>query len=340
MSGIYFLGDKRFEVRETKPKALAKGDVLVKVAACGICGTDVHIYNGEEGSAAVTPPVVLGHEFSGIVEAVGSAVTSLKAGDHVSVDPNIYCGQCCFCRIGKKQLCENLQAIGVNRDGGFAEYCVCPETQCFKLNVQVPLEHGAMAEPLSCCLHGIDRAEIRQGDKVCVIGGGAIGLIMVQLARLAGASKVILSEPVGARRSIGLQVGADYAVNPVDGDFCAKIRELTGSDGVDVVIECVGSLVATKQAFEVARQGASILLFSVPKPDAVYDLSLMDVFKKELKICGSFINPDTFQRAVDMINSSRIQFTPIITHKYPVEKLEEAILMQMGSDSIKVLVVP
>jgi len=340
MSSIYFLGDKRFEVRENKPKALAKDEVLVKVAACGICGTDVHIYHGEEGSAAVTPPVVLGHEFSGIVEAVGGGVTSLKAGDHVSVDPNIYCGQCCYCRKGKKQLCENLQAIGVNRDGGFAEYCICPESQCFKLDVRVPLEYGAMAEPLSCCLHGIDRAGIRQGDTVSVIGGGAIGLIMVQLAKLAGASKVILSEPVDARRSIGLQVGADFAVNPAGEDLCAKIREFTDSDGVDVVIECVGNIVATKQAFEMAKPGASILLFSVPKPDAVYNLSLMDVFKKELNIYGSFINPDTFQRAVDMINSSRIQFGPIITHKYPVEQLEDAILMQMSSASIKVLVAP
>ena len=143
MRSAYFLGDKRFEVRETASVPLSKDDVLVKVAACGVCGTDVHIFHGEEGSTAVTPPVVLGHEFSGVVEAVGSGVTLLKAGDHVAVDPNIYCGQCQYCRAGKKQMCRDLQAIGVNRDGGFAEYCVCPEAQCFKLDPQVPLLHGS-----------------------------------------------------------------------------------------------------------------------------------------------------------------------------------------------------
>lgn len=115
MSSVFFLGGKRFEIRDVKPGPLAGKDVLVKVAACGVCGTDVHIYHGEEGTATVTPPVVLGHEFSGVVEAVGDGVASLRTGDHVSVDPNRYCGRCCFCRTGKKQMCENLQAIGVTK---------------------------------------------------------------------------------------------------------------------------------------------------------------------------------------------------------------------------------
>ena len=130
---------------------------------CGVCGTDVHIFHGEPGSADVNPPVVLGHEYSGEVVEVGEGVTALKPGDHVTVDPNIYCGECVYCRNGKKQLCETMQAVGVTRDGGFGEYSLVPAAQAFKLGDSVPYEAGAMAEPVACCLHGIDLAGIKAG---------------------------------------------------------------------------------------------------------------------------------------------------------------------------------
>ena len=139
MRSSYFLGNGEFEVREELIPELGEKDVLVKVAACGICGTDVHIYHGDKGSAEVNPPVVLGHELAGVVEKIGGKVTTVQVGDHVTVDPNIYCGRCHYCQIGKKQLCTNLYAIGVNRNGGFAEYCVAPETQCYHLEPDVPL---------------------------------------------------------------------------------------------------------------------------------------------------------------------------------------------------------
>ena len=338
MKGTYFLGNGEFETREMPEHALSGKEVLIKVAACGVCGTDVHIFHGDKGSAEVTPPVVLGHELSGTVVSVGDNVTSLTVGDHVTVDPNSYCGQCHYCRIGKKQLCTSLYAVGVNRDGGFAEYCYVPEAQCYRLNDDIPLEFGAMAEPLACCIHGIDNAEIRTGDTVLVVGGGAIGLMMVQLAKLSGASKVILSEPVEMRRRIGLQVGADAVLDPMHENLKERLRELTGESGTDVVIECVGNTAATAQAFEAAKRGTTLLLFSVPKAGAIHPLSLEDVYQKELRIVGSMINPDTHQRAVNLINSGRIQLAPIITHRFPIEKLKEAILMQMSNESLKVLV--
>lgn len=196
-----------------------------------------------------------------------------------------------------------------------------------------------MAEPVACCLHGIENIEIREGDTVCVIGGGAIGLIMVQLARLRGASRVILSEPVEMRRKIGLRIGADEAVDPIKGDLKERIRAVTGTEQVDVVIECAGNPAATRQAFEIAGKGAGILLFSVPGEDAEFPLPLFDVYRKELKISGSFINPDTHYRAVRLINSGKIQLEPIITHRYGVGRLSEAIQMQMSDNSIKVLVI-
>lgn len=343
MKGTFFLGtdkEQKFEVREFEFPELGPKDVIVKNHACGICGTDVHIYFGEKGSAEVTPPVILGHEFSGIVEQVGNEVTDLKPGDHVTIDPNIYCGMCRPCRMGKKQNCENLSAIGVTRNGGFAEYCICPVTQCFKLNDDVSLDVGAMAEPLACAIHGIDLAEIKEGQNVLVIGGGTIGLLMVQLAKLSGAAKVMLSEPIEMRRKKGISVGADAAIDPISEPLNDRIREITGAEGADVIIECVGNNAAVKQAFAAAALGARILLFSVPKVDAEFPLPLFDVYKKELKITGSMINPDTHQRAVNMINSGRLKIEELITHVYDLYHLEDAIKMQMSNESIKVIVRP
>ena len=320
--------------------ALGPNEVLVKNMACGICGTDVHIYDGEKGSADATPPVVLGHEFSGIVTAVGNKVERVKPGDHVALDPNIYCGKCLPCRMGKKQNCEHLYALGVNTNGGFAQYSICPDTQCFRVADGIDFDAAAMAEPLACAIHGIDRADIKSGQSVLVVGGGTIGLLMVQLARLAGAGFVLLSEPVEMRCRLGLEMGADAAINPAGEEIPARIRELTGREGVDVVIECVGKPSAVTQAFSAAGFGCHILLFSVPEADSIVPLPLFDIYKKELMIVGSMINPDTHQRAVNLINTGRLEIKKLITHTYGLSRLEEAVRMQMGTESIKVMVHP
>lgn len=343
MKGTYFLGahhDPVFEVRQMTFDDLGDHEVLVRNKACGVCGTDVHIYHGEAGSADVTPPVVLGHEFAGIVEKVGKGVTELKPGDHVAMDPNMYCGHCDPCRMGKKQNCENLFALGVNVDGGFAEYTRTPASQCFKIDEDIPFVEAAMAEPLACVLHGIDLANIKPGNSVLVIGGGTIGLLMVQMARLSGASTVILSEPVEKRRTLALELGADAAIDPIHQNLNDEIKKITGHDGCNVVIECVGKPFAVKQAIEAAGYNGNILLFSVPAPDSTVDLPLFDVYKKELHITGSMINPDTHQRAVNLINGRRLELGKLITHTFPIEELEEAIKTQMGAESIKVMVCP
>ena len=342
MKGAFFLGvDKvpKFEIREMDFGELGPHEVLVKNMACGICGTDVHIYHGEEGSAAVIPPVVLGHEFSGIVESIGAAVTIVKPGDHVTLDPNIYCGLCRPCRMGKKQNCSSLFALGVNVNGGFAEYSVCPDTQCFKLNDNVDFDVAAMAEPLACVIHGIDLAEIIPGQTVAVIGAGAIGFLMMQMAKLKGAT-VIMCVTSDSRAQLAYELGADYVINSKTENLTEKIREYTSCEGADIVIECVGKTSSAEQAFEIAGQGARVVLFGVPSPDAVYSLHLFDVFKKELTIVGSLINPDTHQRAVNLINEGKIEIKKIITHTFPLEAIDEAIKMQMSRDSIKVIVHP
>ena len=339
MKASYFLGKGSFEVRQAPELHPGPGEVVIRNMVCGVCGTDVHIFHGEPGSADVNPPVVLGHEYSGEVVEVGEGVTALKPGDHVTVDPNIYCGECVYCRNGKKQLCETMQAVGVTRDGGFGEYSLVPAAQAFKLGDSVLYEAGAMAEPVACCLHGIDLAGIKAGDRVCIVGGGAIGLIMLQLAKLSGASSLVLSEPNEKRRQVALSLGADAAIDPTAPDARSAYEAALG-DGADVVIECVGNNAAVKSAFQLAKKGATIVLFSVPKVDATFDLPLFDVYKKELTIKGSFVNPDTHERAVRLINSGKLDFTSIITHRFNLDQLPEAIAMQMSSESIKVVVCP
>lgn len=337
MKASRFLGNKTFAVTDLPTPHAGPGELVLRNQVCGVCGTDVHIYHGEPGSADVNPPVVLGHEYSGEVVEVGEGVTGFAVGDHVTVDPNIYCGHCSYCQNGKKQLCPSMEAIGVTRDGGFAQYSRIPAAQAFKLEPTVPWEAAAMAEPLACCLHGIDLAGIQVGDKVCVVGGGAIGLLMVQLAKLSGASQIVLSEPNEKRRQVGLQLGANAAIDPTRPDAQEAFAQVLGG-GANVVIECVGNVPAVKSAFQFAGKGATVLLFSVPKVDATFDLPLFDVYKKELTIKGSFVNPDTHARAVALINSGKVDFDPIITHRFTLDQLPEAIAMQMSDASIKVVV--
>ena len=186
--------------------------MLVKVKACGICGTDVHIFHGDEGAAPTPPGTVLGHEFSGVVEDVGKDVTEVTPGDKVCVDPNKLCGKCDYCRGGMGHFCSHITGIGTTVNGGFAEYCCVPVSQVYPFK-KSGYEQAAMTEPVACCLHGIDRCNISCGDTVLIIGGGMIGLIMLQLAKISGAGKVLLSEPIAEKREQARRLGADICID-------------------------------------------------------------------------------------------------------------------------------
>jgi len=338
MKAAVYYGKHQIAIEEKDLREIKEDEVLVRNRAAGVCGTDVHIFNGEKGASEVSPPVILGHEYAGEIVKIGTGVRELQIGDHITIDPNIYCGICDACRNGKKQMCDHMQAVGVNFDGGFAEYSIVPAKQCIKVSPDLSFEAAAMSEPLACCIHGIDRAGIKAGQSVCIIGGGAIGLLMVQLARLQGASTVIMSEPVEMRRRVGLKLGADVVIDPTQENMLNQIYRATGKKGVDVVIECVGIPAAARQAFEVAGRGATIVLFSVPSPDVMLEVRQFDIFSKELDIRGAFVNPDTHLRAVNLLNNKRINTEEIITNRYPIERTEEAIRKQTEKDSIKVLV--
>ena len=228
MKSAVFYGKHDLRIEDyPMPKAGAH-DIVIQVKACGVCGTDVHIYDGDKGAAEVTPPTILGHEFAGVIAEVGSEVTGYQLGDRVCIDPNCYCGTCEPCRSGEVHFCEHMIGYGTTVNGGFAEYCVVNESQVYKLGTNTTFEQGAMTEPVACCLHGIDLCSIRPGHQVVVIGGGMIGLLMLQLARLAGAAKVALLEPIESKREVGKELGADICIDPIHENVKASYLPIKG----------------------------------------------------------------------------------------------------------------
>lgn len=324
MRSAVFYGKHELRVEEHEVPAVGPHDVLIQVKACGVCGTDVHIYEGDKGAAEVTPPTILGHEFAGIISEVGSQVKNYKPGDRVCIDPNCYCGACDPCRNGVAHYCENMIGYGTTVDGGFAEYCSVDERQVYLLGENTTFEQGAMAEPVACCLHGIDMCEIQPGHQVVVIGGGMIGLLMLQLAKLAGAAKVALLEPVENKREVGKKLGADICIDPMREDVKSRLAEC-GMNWVNVVIECVGRPSTIEQAIDIAGNKAVVMMFGLTKPDEQIAVKPFQIFQKELVLKASYINPYTQRRALDLINSGRLDVSSMVYEVCGLNELEDVL---------------
>lgn len=324
MKCAVFYGKHDLRVEECAEPVPGAKDVLIQVKACGICGTDVHIYDGDEGAAKTPPSTILGHEFSGVVAKTGSAVTAFRVGDRVCIDPNRYCGACDFCRSGAVHFCENMIGYGTTVDGGFAEYCVVNESQVYRLGANTSFAQGAMAEPVACCLHGIDLCGIQPGSQAVVIGGGMIGLLMVQLAKLAGASRVALLEPVEKKRALGSALGADVCIDPLQGNVQEKLKE-GGMGWIRTVIECAGLPATMEQAIELAGNKGTVMLFGLTKPDAQIAVKPFALFQKELTLKASYINPNTQKRALELIDSGRLDVEGMVCKTIGLHELAEVL---------------
>jgi L-iditol 2-dehydrogenase len=310
--------------------------LLLRVAASGICGTDPHILHG---LYPANLPLIPGHEYAGVVEAVGDGVDGFAPGDHVAVDPNILCGVCDFCRRGKVHLCKNLVALGVNIPGGFAEFCVVPVSQAFKIPKSLPLAHAALAEPVACCLRGVDLAGITSGDRVVIFGAGPMGAIILQLARMQGASQVIVIDPQGGRRKRAEALGASWVIDPAKQPVVAAIRGQY-PDGAEVVFDCSGNVDAVRQTLEVVMRGGTVMLYGVCHKDHNIEINPFWVNDNEITIRGSYNNPNTMARALDLLSGGRLDAGAVVTDRYPLARGIEAFRATGGDNCLKVVVEP
>ena len=323
MRGARFYGKHDIRIENFEIGTLAPDEVIIEVKYCGICGTDVHVYEGGGGSSNITIPVVPGHEFSGIVKEIGAAVIDFSPGDRVCVDPNDMCGHCEFCQSGRSAFCNNHVAICQTIDGGFAEQVKVRQKQVYKI-ADLSFEEAAMIEPLSCCLNTFEVFNIRVGDTYLIIGAGPIGLMTIQLAKLAGASFIAVAEIQPENQQKAQQLGADLVFNPLTNNL-ADLLKTSGITNIDKIVECVGSTKTQSYAIEVAGKGCEIMFFGLTDPEAELHLKPFELFRNQITIFSSFINPYTFKPAVDLAVHSKVDLKTVFDRIIPLEELSSVL---------------
>jgi threonine dehydrogenase-like Zn-dependent dehydrogenase len=308
-------------------------DVLVRVAACGICGTDLHILSDPPGHPG-TPGIVLGHEFVGDVVAVGRQVHGVLPGDRVAVRPIVSCGVCATCLAGMPNLCEGADAMGVYRDGGLASLVVVPESACIPLDRSVPIEVAALTEPLACITNAVGKAAPMPGDSVAILGAGPIGLMFLAVLRSAGTGPITVVEPTPQRASVATTLGADLVIDPTTTNAVLAIQEALPV-GADIVIDAVGSQLGV--AVEVAAGRGRIVLFGMDSR-AHPEVSQYRITDQELSIFGSYVGQHSFPDAIRMLESGRLDLRPIVSHVVGLEELPATIDAARRGEVVKAVV--
>jgi 2-desacetyl-2-hydroxyethyl bacteriochlorophyllide A dehydrogenase len=317
-------------VEQVDDPAPGPREVLVRVDACGICGTDLHLLDGESPLARY--PLIPGHEFSGEVVAAGGQVHDLRVGDVVAVDPNLPCGVCRLCRAGRENLCLNYEAIGVTRAGGCAELVAVPAANAFVLPEGLPRAWGSLVEPLSCAVHGFDRLNAKLADRYLIYGAGTMGLLMAQLARRAGAASVAVVDVQAGRLPVAERLGADRTATSAD--------DLDRPQGWEVVIDATGAVAAIEDGLRRVARGGTFLLFGVTSAEATATFSPFRVYNEEISVVGSMAVLHSFQRALDLLVAGAIDAEAMITHSVALGRYEDAVAAFRGGAGLKVQVTP
>lgn len=329
MQAIRLFGRQDLRLVEMPPPEPGPGQIVLRVEAAGLCGTDRHLYKGE---FPCQPPVTLGHEFSGIITARGAGVT-LPLGARVTCDPNCPCGQCPECRRGHVNLCRANRAIGIHEDGGFAEQALLPADRAHLLPSDLDPRFGAFCEPLACTLHGLDRGAPRPGERVIVLGGGVIGLLALQLARAAGAETLLITRQA-AKRDLGLDLGA-RATAATPAEALALWPE-----GADLVIEAAGVVDTVEAAPHLAARGGRIVLLGVLPQGQKVQIQPFDLLFREISLLPAFINPFTQARAAAMIATGQIELARLISRTLPLSEVPEALAQPPRAGEVKALILP
>lgn len=324
-------------VEERERPAPSEDDVLVQVKACGVCMTDFHMYHG---TFPIDYPLIPGHESAGEVVAVEDS--DVAVGDRVAVNPSIPCHQCGPCTNGMENLCENFTSVGgaADRiiDGAFAEYVRVPAEYVEPIG-DLTYRTAAFAEPLACCVHAVDQVDLDSGDTVVVIGAGPIGLLLVQTFRNSGAGTIVVSEPVDERRTLALEVGADFVVDPDETDLEVALTDLV--ERVDIAVEAVGLPQTIETAHSLPSAGGTTLVFGVPPQDTTIEIDPFDVYYDELELVGTFsLTPNAFSRAVTLLRRDRIDADALITDEYDLHGIQNAFDQMEDNDGLKKMVYP
>ncbi len=310
------------------------GEVLFRIRACGVCGTDNSLFKGDYPGAY---PVVIGHELAGEVLEVGSAVKGLAPGQRITVDPNEVCHACPYCRAGLEHLCENVRSMGVHRDGADAELGVMPAANVYPLPDDLSFEEAAFSEPLACAVHGVDLAGVRLGDTVLVVGGGPMGNLIAQCALRAGAATVVVSEPIAGRRKLAAAHGATHLIDPTRQDLARELKNIRRI-GADVVFEAAGNPTAQAACLSLARRGGTVMFFGVSPQDRLIQVNPFQINENELRLLGSYNNPFATARAVDLLASGAVRVADLVSHRLQLKDYLEVFRLFGGPDTMKLMV--
>ena len=320
MKSLLLSSYNNLEIAEMPVPAIGDGEVLVRVEACGICGSDVHGYDG--GSGRRIPPIVMGHEAAGTVASIGNGVTGFAVGDRVTFDSTVYCGECAFCKRGEVNLCDNRQVIGVScgdyrRHGAFAEYVSVPQRIVYRLPAGIAFSEAAMLEAASVALHAVRVSELKGGETALVIGAGMIGLLTLQAARALGCAKVLIADIDETRLKLAREVGADATLLGSGEDLTAEVMKRTDGRGVDITYEAVGRNETVATAIDCTRKGGTVTLIGNIRPEVT--LPLQKVVSRQLRLQGSCASSGEYPQAIELIASGKIKVGPLITAVAPLE---------------------
>jgi len=323
------------EVERPKP---GEGEVLIRVEVCGICGSDIHMFHGTH--PFVKPPIVQGHEFSGVVEEIGPGVSRIEVGKRVTVEPSLICGRCYNCLRGRYNICNELRVLGAQADGAFAEYIAVPERTVYEVPENMSFEEGALVEPLSVAVHAVERSSLEVGNNVVILGAGPIGLLITQVARVGGADRIVVTDLYERRLELAREFGADITINAKREDPVEVIHEELGRDGVDIVFEAVGVEATINQAIEMVRKGAEIVVVGVYGKSPQVKMGLIQ--DREIVVKGVLMYAWNYPTAIRLIGERRVDVMRLITHRYPLTELEEAyrLLDREKEKTLKVMIYP
>src|SRR5699024_4376138 len=306
-----------------------------KVKRVGICGSDMHIYHGTNPLA--TYPRIVGHEVAGEVIAVGSHVTKLAPGDSVVIEPISYCGECYACRSGRPNVCKEVSVFGVHEDGGMREMVVLPEKQVHKVNADIDFDEAVMAEPYTIGAQATWRGNVQGGQTVFIQGAGPIGITVLKLAKLRGATAII-SDLTNERLAFAQENGADYTINPSEIDVTKEIYKITKNEGANIVIDAVGTPQTFELSVEVASPAGNVVTLGFNATPS--NIALMPITKKELTITGSRLQTNQFEKVIEWINTKQLTHNGLVTHRFHIDDAKEAFqFIEKNPDKVRKAVI-